>query len=171
MVKKLSLPKTLTPTWSFFFCLFATRCLWLPVLLPWCLHTHSQCFFLSLRLFLSQSLYCSPVMSLSLLSISNSHSFRHDVSSLLRTPFFSFTKLSAGSREQSWLRCLSLTLLFSSLPPPPLPSTSSLPCTTPSHTDFKGLWVTQRLCTLSQSDSLVSVPGKKCIWEMSNCCM
>lgn len=69
MVKKLSLPKTLTPTWSFFFCLFTTRCLWLPVLLPWCLHTQPVFLFVPSSLSQSVSLLFSrhvPVTSINL---------------------------------------------------------------------------------------------------------
>lgn len=169
MVKKLSLPKTLTPTWPFFFVFLPLGvCDCQSFYLDAFTHTASVSFcpFASFSVSLSTVLPSCPCHFYQSQTLTRSDMTSRHSSVLPSSPLQSY-QLDRENRVgfAAWASH------FSSLPPPPLPSTSSLPCTTPSHTDFKGLWVTQRLCTLSQSDSLVSVPGKKCIWEMSNCCM
>lgn len=169
MVKKLSLPKTLTPTWPFFFWSFyhSVSVTASPsTLMPSHTASVSFCPFVSFSVSLSTVLPSCPCHFYQSQTLTRSDMRSRHSSVLPSSPLQSY-RLDL----ENLVGFTAWASHFSSLPPPPLPSTSSLPCTTPSHTDFKGLWVTQRLCTLSQSDSLVSVPGKKCIWEMSNCCM
>lgn len=156
--------------------------LYLPVVTPWCSNTNTKnemwellqslsfcpcpCFKVTVTCHYSLLLppsTCHLHQSLSTLRVTGR---------LLVALYFLLTNSPALSGEvASHITSSPLHHATSLLPPlhfPPPPSLLTAPCSS----DFKGPRMMWRLnSSLSQSDSSVSPPGVKSVWEMSNCYM